>query len=198
MFPGQPGLRRRPSGRPLLHPDPVEDHQRACPDRIVSCGGTDPPGRWGRAGPSPESSCFHARPAVRLLDGLDQFALGHLRAAFDAEPGRDPVEVALGRVGVDALGGVARLGPALFGLGVGRALLLLRLPVVADLLNECFSAAKAVRRARSPSPYVSTAASWALIHVSWAFLGNRSMVEGSSCFPGMTFSSWQGHTMGSS
>src|SRR5688500_16650140 len=48
--------------------------------------------------------------------------------------------------------------------------------------NECFSESNAVRCARSPSPYCSTAESWVLPHVSCAFLGERCRVDGMSFF----------------
>lgn len=51
--------------------------------------------------------------------------------------------------------------------------------------NECSSAANAVRCARSPSPYVSTAESCAFIHVRVAFSDARRSVEGSSLRAGI-------------
>ena len=44
--------------------------------------------------------------------------------------------------------------------------------------RECLSAANAVRCARSPSPYSSTAWSWVLTYVSCAFFGERLIVLG--------------------
>src|SRR5215210_3330418 len=53
----------------------------------------------------------------------------------------------------------------------------------------CFSDANAVRCARSPSPYWSTAESCVLPHVSCAFLGERWTVEGMSFLAGMFITS---------
>ena len=47
---------------------------------------------------------------------------------------------------------------------------------------ECLTAAKAVRWARSPSPYCSTALSCVLAYVRWAFRGDRFNVDGKSVF----------------
>src|SRR5829696_1868256 len=51
--------------------------------------------------------------------------------------------------------------------------------------NECFTAANAVRCARSPSPYSSTAESCVLAYVSCAFFGDRLSVLGMSLRAGM-------------
>ena len=66
--------------------------------------------------------------------------------------------------------------------GPGSSLATQRSPTFS---NECFSDANAVRCARSPSPYVSTAASCVLDQVSCAFFGDRCSVPGSSSFAGM-------------
>src|SRR3954454_3947700 len=50
----------------------------------------------------------------------------------------------------------------------------------------CLRAENAVRCARSPSPYSFTAESWALLQVRCAFFGERSRVEGSSSFAGIS------------
>src|SRR5690606_12927602 len=52
-------------------------------------------------------------------------------------------------------------------------------------LNVRLSAANAVRWARSPSPYRSTALSCALTHVRCAFEGERRSVDGISFCPGI-------------
>src|SRR5690606_5379352 len=57
-----------------------------------------------------------------------------------------------------------------------------------DFLNECLRAEKAVRCARSPSPYDSTAESCAFAHVRCAFAGERFSVLGSFSRPGMAAS----------
>src|SRR5438045_2803083 len=46
----------------------------------------------------------------------------------------------------------------------------------------CLRAPYATRFARSPSPYSSTAESWALANVRWAFASDRLIVLGSSLF----------------
>src|SRR5581483_2335165 len=51
--------------------------------------------------------------------------------------------------------------------------------------NECLSESYAVRWARSPSPYCSTALSWVLAHVRWALADDRLMVPGISFSVGM-------------
>src|SRR4051795_1910172 len=72
---------------------------------------------------------------VRLLDGVDEFLLLHLRAAGDRQPLGDVEQVLLLRVGVDAALGLLVRVPATGGLSVRRALLALLLPVVAHLLE---------------------------------------------------------------
>src|SRR6266487_3350464 len=52
---------------------------------------------------------------------------------------------------------------------------------------ECLSEANAVRWARSPSPYVSTAESCVSLQISWACLSLRLMVLGSSSRAGIAF-----------
>src|SRR5947209_7775478 len=54
-----------------------------------------------------------------------------------------------------------------------------------DLRYSCLSAAYAVRWARSPSPYVFTAASWVLTKMSWARWSDLRIVLGRSSLIGM-------------
>jgi NNP family nitrate/nitrite transporter-like MFS transporter len=79
---------------------------------------------------------FRRGPVVRLLEGLDELRLGHPRAALHLESGRQLVEVLLRGIGVHAPGRRRRgsLRPVLLSAGIGRAVLLLGFPVVADLL----------------------------------------------------------------
>src|SRR4051795_2281381 len=74
---------------------------------------------------------------VRLLDGVDELLLLHLRAAGDRQPLGDVEQVLLRGVGVDAALGLPVGVPAAPGLRVGGALPAagLLLPVVADLLE---------------------------------------------------------------
>src|SRR4051795_8758616 len=74
---------------------------------------------------------------VRLLDGVDELLLLHLRAAGDRQPLGDVEQVLLGGVGVDAALGLLARVPATGGLRVGGPLPAagLLLPVVADLLE---------------------------------------------------------------
>src|SRR3954466_3419803 len=75
--------------------------------------------------------------SVGLLDRVDELALVHRGASRDVETLGDVVEVRLAGVGVDAFVGraaSARCRAGLLGLLVRRALLVLGLPVVADLL----------------------------------------------------------------
>jgi hypothetical protein len=53
----------------------------------------------------------------------------------------------------------------------------------------CLREANAVRWARSPSPYWSTAASWVLPQVSRAFFDERATVEGMSFLAGIVITS---------
>ena len=77
-----------------------------------------------------------AGPAVGLLDGLDEFALGHCGHAADLEAPGDCGQVFLARVGFDTLCGLAVGVRTALGLGVRRPprATFLRLPVIADLL----------------------------------------------------------------
>src|SRR5690348_4904047 len=78
-------------------------------------------------------------PAVGLADGVDQLALVHAAAAVDVELAGHVHQVGLRGIGVDPAGRLATAaagrGTAASSLGVARALLRLRLPVVADLLE---------------------------------------------------------------
>src|SRR5690606_39583710 len=75
------------------------------------------------------------RAVVRALDRLDELVLRHRRPSVHVEPARDVEHVHLRLVRVDAARGVRRgLETALLGALVRRPGLVLRLPVVADLL----------------------------------------------------------------
>src|SRR3954468_379974 len=90
---------------------------------------------------------------VGLLERLDQLVLAHPRPAGDVELPGHLVEVTLAGVGVHATGGLAalaRTGSGPRGLVVGRALLVLGLPMVADLLERVLQ--RRERRAVSPFP----------------------------------------------
>jgi hypothetical protein len=90
------------------------------------------------------------------IDGLHQIRFRHLRPAFDLEPLRDIQEMRFARLGIDTSGS---LGLALEGgaatlciLAVARTLLVLRLPVIPDLLEGVFERTErdAMRRLAVP------------------------------------------------
>ena len=110
-------------------------------------------------------------PAVGLHDRVDQFVLGHRRPARDVQAPGDVHQVLLGRVRVDALGGLApgvraRRSRARSSDGPFSSFASQWSPTFSKL---CLTALKATRWARSSSPYCSAAASWALANVCWAF-----------------------------
>src|SRR4051812_25182069 len=108
-------------------------------------------GRCGRSSGSSASRRVADHRSVLLAgDGVGELTLGHAGAALDAERLRALVELFFGvALGVDATVGllrpVARRGAALLGLRVARAVLVLLLPVVADLLGDVLD-----RRPRGP------------------------------------------------
>src|SRR4051794_30497504 len=114
------------------------------------CSTSTPPTTTGRCWPS-GSTRPGRLPPVRLLDGLDQFALVHRAAAPDLEAAGQLHQVALGGVGVDALGGVpapSRPSALARRLSIRRTLVSLGLPVVADLLVAVLEGGE--RRAMGP------------------------------------------------
>src|SRR3954452_10573057 len=93
----------------------------------------------------PSAAALAGLTVVGTLDRCHQLVLVHPRPAPDVEPAGDLHQVLLRGVGIDAAGrltATSRIPARLGRLSIGRALLVLGLPVVADLLEPVLQGAE--------------------------------------------------------